>query len=145
MNLVELTKQELDAVQDLKDSFLIVESQVYGQLSDFRYHLICNKQIADEFQKRNIGRAIKDTGRTCGFWQNLGGNGIYRVDLIHLEGYPENLIKILSKCSETKLTYVGKTWKDILNLCPFNIEFKTALGVFEKPVSRKRKTAKQSK
>lgn len=148
MIITQLTAKELQKVQDLKDSFLIVESQVYGQISDFRYNVVSSKNLIEEFEKRGIGRTIQDTGRTPGFWQNLAGKGIYcssRPSLIDFQNYPVNVSKILKKCKEAMLTITGKTWSQILSDCPFNTEFKTILGLNEKTITKaspKRKTAK---
>lgn len=142
MIITQFTHFELEQFKDLRDMCLVVESQVYGQISDFLYHVASSKDLVDEFGKRGIGRAIKDTGRTPGFWQNLAGSGIYKVSLVNLQNYPKNVSKILLECDEAKLTYTGKTWKEIINLCPFNNEFKIQLGINDKPASKKRKTAK---
>jgi hypothetical protein len=144
MNFIELTAAELQKVQDLKDSFLIVESQVYGQVSDFRYHIAFGENLVEEFEKREIGRVIKDSGRTIGYWQNLAGKGVYKPNLVSLQNYPDNVSKILKTREEARLTVTSKTWVEIIGLCPFDTEFKTMLGLNEKTVkvSPKRKTAK---
>lgn len=142
MQILQLQQKHLTALRDFR--FLIVESQEFGQPSDFRYHTVVNNNTAVTLMTSPLTymhdvRIVKDEGRTIGYWQRVGGKGVFRPDLAKVVGFPTNIQNILGKCQQSIIRVEGKTWKAILKSIITNDEVLIALGVNERKVGRKHK------
>lgn len=79
---------------------LVVESQPFGKDSRFR--------VAFAKPQKNLSRyKCEDSGRTAGWWQNLLGSGIYRVN-------ESKTVALKGKETEATLTVEGNTWLEII-------------------------------
>lgn len=116
MKLLQLNFTEIPLLTDKPN--IIVESQEYGQLSDFRFNVVVPDAVADELAANTSIRVIEDKGRTIGFWQRLGGKGVYEPKLAPLQAFSKNVLPILIKCTPAQLSFTGKTWNDILLSMP---------------------------
>lgn len=103
---------------------IVVESQNYGNPEDLLYHLAVSDESAELMKELELGREIEDKGRTVGFWQNLGGEGIHKPALAALSGFPEKLASILGQQPESKISIPGATWAEIIENAPFTREVK---------------------
>lgn len=138
MKLLQIDNSALRGLESRR--FLIVESQEYGQPTDFLFHVVVNNKNAKELLKLNGVREIKDTGRTVGFWQRLGGKGVYHPELVTVNGFRDGLCKVLGKCKEAKIGFEGKTWKAIIKSMPFMPEALEAIGIDERKSVDKKST-----
>jgi len=120
MKLYQLNKKEMLALQDWNIAHLVVESQNYGAESELLYHIIVSLKDEEAFNKLSIGRLIEDKGRTSGFWQNLGGSGIYATKTVAIQSFSPNLTKLLAKQPEAKVNFSGESWEEILRSMPLH-------------------------
>jgi hypothetical protein len=116
MKLLQLNFTEIPLLTDKPN--IIVESQEYGQLSDFRFNVVVPDAVADELTANTPIRIIEDKGRTIGFWQRLGGKGVYEPKLAPLQAFSKNVLPIIVKCTPAQLSFTGKTWNDIILSMP---------------------------
>lgn len=127
MKLLQTTQNGLKALDGMR--YLIVESQEYGQPSDFRYNVAVSEPTSKKLLLLDDFRLIKDTGRTVGFWQRLGGKGIYKVDLVKLQKFSPNVERILLNCKEATINFSGKTWNAIIKSMPFMPDALAGIGI----------------
>lgn len=142
MKIVQLNYWQYSKLPvEFANRVLLVESQTYGQLEDFVYHVACSEATAKEMA---VGRIIPDKGRTIGFWQNLAGQGVWRRNQAAMQGFNAKLVKILKDAEQSSNTKGSDTatWKEIVELCDFNDEFIQNLGVNESTTVSKKKTIK---
>lgn len=111
MKLLQLTHAQLPLLKD--KAHIIVESQEYGQITDFRFHAVVPDDVADSLSNSGI-RCIQDKGRTVGFWQRLGAHGVLSPNLVRLMGFPINVERILVDATPAKISFEGDTWNDII-------------------------------
>lgn len=139
MKIFELTKEELKK-NDLRNKVFLLESQVYGQDEDLRYRVA----VSDSFAEIKIGREVKDEGRTVGFWQNLGGTGLYKPDSANPLYFTERLARYIKSRPSGVITVIGETWAAILLQMPLseNARSLLAITVPDKKKSPKKRTKK---
>jgi hypothetical protein len=118
MKLYQLNKLEFIALQDWKIVYLLVESQNYGKQNELLYHIIVSLKDEEAFKKLSIGRPIEDSGRTVGFWQNLGGSGVYGTKTVIVQGFSANLTQLLAGQPEATISFSGESWEEILRSIP---------------------------
>lgn len=147
MKILQLGSADLQHLTGLRN--IIVESQPYGQPTDFIYHVVLNDANADELIQNHGIREIEDKGRTVGFYQNLGGGGIYAthaISSLSCPDIPDRIRDILARQKEATLSFEGKTWKEIIGNMPFMENVLNELGYFEGKVVTKAtpRTSKRS-
>jgi hypothetical protein len=118
MKLYQVNKTEIETLKASKIVILVVESQNYGMDDEFLYHIVVSLQDMEAFNELGIGRPIEDKGRTSGFWQNLGGSGIYSTKTVIMQGFSANLTKLLANQPEAKVNFSGESWEEILRSMP---------------------------
>lgn len=89
-----------------KSHILVLEQQPYGADSDKRYRIASSQEIQGL-------EPIQDYGRTSGWFQCLGGSGIFIKGKIKL---PNHIKQIIEKTSKNLfLSVEGNTWTEILH------------------------------
>lgn len=137
MKLLQFTNPQLVYLQDVEKplKYLIVESQEYGNVDDFRYHIFVPNELGQHLIENKSVREIKDTGRTVGFWQRLGGRGVYLSKQAPLAGFRPALAELLSRRPDATLSFKGKTWRTIIKSIPAGYIDLEGLGFYEKSTS----------
>lgn len=136
MKILQADIRQYHQIRQYRKRILIVESQVYGQDDDLIFHIACSNEIADELKHTFFLREIPDTGRTPGFWQNLGGSGVYKPKSVVPTFFSPRIATILRNKAEAQLSYTGATWRDIIASFPAKFSgMKAKLGVFEETLS----------
>lgn len=125
--------------------YLILESQNYGSPDDRKYHVLVNDANGNKLIRDCFIREIEDKGRTSGFWQNVGGSGVYAVHAVALQGFSPKLTDIISRRAEATLSFTGKTWKEIVTSMPFADPVREQLGFNEDAAPAKKTTKRTSK
>lgn len=132
MRLLQLTETEYKKVATLaikSGDFVIVESQVFGQPSDFRYHAACSDTVASILEQNHVGRPIADNGRTLGFWQNCGGKGVLNIKSVSTLHFSAEVVRIVKQCNEAEIRFNAPTWKEILAMMPLSSKLKESMGL----------------
>ena len=131
MRLYQLNHKEfLELKNSPHKNFLLVESQVFGQQSEFLYHIACSNELAIWLTTQELGRKIQDKGRTIGFWQNLGGKGIYKKTQSGAAMiFAPKLVAVLQKCKEAEVRFEAPTWEEIIETMPLSDLIKSLLDV----------------
>jgi len=130
MKILQLRHSEIPCLSEMR--YLVVESQIFGQEEDFRYHVAMSNKSADALIKEYFVREIKDTGRTVGFWQNAGGKGIFRPDAVSsvtMFELPDRVIERLKKLPPATISFGGTTWKEIIEKLPLTPSAKKGIGI----------------
>jgi hypothetical protein len=135
MRIFEFTKPELSQ-NDFRGKVLLLESQNFGQDYELKFRVAVSDVFGDFLTGESIGREVEDTGRTAGFYQNFGGQGIYKPDEIDELQFSDRLGKQLKMSPQGKVSFEGATWNDILNKMPLTDSGKAMLNL-SKPVSKK--------
>jgi hypothetical protein len=130
MRLYQLNHGDFNALkQSPYRDFLLVECQVFGQQEHFLYHVVVSNELADTFDAESIGREIIDTGRTVGFWQNLGGKDVLGSQLASTLNFPEEVIRVVRDCKEATIRFNAPTWEKVILMMPFTDAIKSRLNV----------------
>lgn len=119
--IYQFNQSDMDAIELLdreaiKGQAVPLETQPYGQKKDKRYHFVVTKTLQDILIEKSIGRKITDSGRTPGYWQNLGGSGVYRAEGAFLT--TNATVAKIVKGMKSELHFQGKTWQTIINQIP---------------------------
>lgn len=145
MKIRQFSKAEISKLSDTEnDAILIVESQPYGQDDDIAFNAVLPDELDENFSNRKIGRSIKDAGRTTGFFQQLGGSGVFNPTKASYH-FPKQVGDILSRMNPARISIEGETWAEILPKVPFlKPEFLNTLNI-QKAESTPKKNRKSKK
>lgn len=115
IQVVQVTLAEKDEnLSTIKESGLLLELQPYGIKEEQLFHFAFPENLSLSF-----GRQITDRGRTTGFWQSLGGSGVYKPKMASLT-FSNNLYKIISSAKEADIDVSGDTWVKVIEQLPRN-------------------------
>lgn len=148
MQLYQLNVKEFQSLTFSGDrDFILVESQVYGQPEDMLYNIVCSNRLGEYLRTTDVGRKIEDTGRTVGFWQNLGATGVLGTQSASTLNFSESLVNIIRRCPEAEINFDAPTWAEILEKMPLSDAIKSMIDFTTPEVSttRRKKSKKSNK
>jgi hypothetical protein len=117
MRLLQVKYLDHPTIARFDGDWLLVESQIFGQDEDRLCHIVSDDTFATRVVVKGLGRIIQDTGRTIGLWQHLGGEGIFRPDLIGFSTLvPIRFHSRIKSRDQAVISYSGSTWRQIVEM-----------------------------
>lgn len=141
MNIYQLTRKELDELKAEKPfRYILLESQVFGVAKEHIFHIAIPLDTT-----LSAGRKIVDKGRSVGYWQNTGGEGIFKPRSAGVQGFSKDVYTTILSQPDAILSFEGATWEEIVRSMPFTDEHKVMfVGEDEAKTVSTEKSSKRS-